>query len=88
MKDTIIINYEPFTKTSIVFVNKNDTLEQVKVDSNLNDLTPFIVALAYDKGIYNVMTHTSSEMSEEIERMINEYENAQYSQNKIKVEGI
>lgn len=84
----IIINYDPFAMESRVSIYKDGKQERVSIHSNVNDLANEIIKIAYDNNIYEVKTHAPFAFTSEIAKQIHEFEQAQYSQKKITVEGI
>lgn len=84
----IIINYDPFAMESRVSIYKDGKQERVSIHSNINNLTNEVIKIAYDNGIYEVKTHAPFAFTSEIAKQIHEFEQAQYSQQKITVEGI
>lgn len=59
-----------------------------QVASTVEDIANTIIALAHHHDIYEVFANAPDLAVNEIFRLINEYEFNQYSENKIKVEGI
>lgn len=86
--DVVIIDYDPFAMESRVSICKEGKREHVTVYSTIDELTNGIIGLAYQHNIYDIKIHGPFAIACEIRKEVNRSEQNQYSQNKIKVEGI
>lgn len=87
MSDTILVEYDPFNTESRVSIYGNNSKEYINVSSEIEELTKALVTTAYKHNIYNVKVHGPFAIASQLNHMIAEYENKQYSASKIKVEG-
>lgn len=83
MINTIIVDYNPFAMESRVAIMRNGERGQTQVYSSVEELTNGIIDLAYGENIYNVKVNGPFSIASEISKMVREYENNQYSINRI-----
>lgn len=73
---------------SRINIYKDGRQERISIHSDVNDLVNEIIRIAYDNDIYEVKTHAPFAFTSEIAKQVHKFEQAEYSQKKITVEGI
>lgn len=87
MLNAIIIDHNPFDFKSKASIYKNGIQEQIDVFSDIDNLSQAILGIAYNNDLFEVKTNASANFISELSKAISKYEFAQYSNNKIKIEG-
>lgn len=89
LNDSLIINYDPFSQDSTVYISKEDGQKKsMTISSDISGLAEALIGLAYGQNIYSIKIRAPFAITNEISRQIIQTENTLYSENKIKVEGI
>lgn len=88
MNDAIIIDYEPFSQESRIYVMKNGQRSSYRVATDVKMLAQEVIVMAQETQIYNVKVHAPLAFISEINRQVKQLEITTYSENKISVGGL
>lgn len=84
----ILIEYDPFTMESRVFVVQDDKISEGRVSSSLDTLATNILAQTYAYGIYNVKVRAPLGIFTKVRQDIEDAEKNKYGLNKITLENV
>lgn len=88
MTDKIIIYYAPFANESQVWMFKDGKKTCNHVSSSLEDISTYVLNLAYAENTFNVSISAPYAFIAEITKKVQEEELLYHSNNKIIIEGI
>ncbi len=88
IQDALIVDYDPFALESRVYTYKDGNRGQSSVYSSVEELANELVALAYQENIFYVKVNGPFMVQGQLNRLIKEQEQKEYSVNKINVGGL
>lgn len=88
MNNAIIVNYDPFAMKSDIYVITDGEQYRAHVSSDMRRLADDLIRIAYGRNIYSIKVNASSTTIEEIKKLVSNFEQNMYSNNRISIEGI